>query len=88
MPTEKKRINLTVPEHIYEKLQKFKEINGIESDAAACMQLVVKQLKAQEQSEMMFDFLRKLPQEEWNKIAQLGVEEMKALADANPPQNQ
>lgn len=88
MPTEKKRINLTVPEHIYEKLQKFKDANGIESDAAACMQLVVKQLKAQEESEMMFDFLRKFPKEEWNKIALLGLDEMKALVDENPPQNQ
>lgn len=88
MPSEKKRINLTVPDGIYEKLQRFKAENGIESDATACMQLIVKQLKSQEEAKMMMDILHKIPKEEWNKIAALGVEEMKALADANASQNQ
>ena len=88
MPSEKKRINLTVPDNIYEKLQRFKYENGIENDATACMQLIVKQLKAQEQGEAMMETLRKIPKEEWSKIALLGVEEMKTLVDENPPQNQ
>lgn len=60
MPSTKKRINLTVPESIYNKIQVYKEENGLESDATACLQLVVQQLKAQESSKAMFNLLNGL----------------------------
>lgn len=53
MPSTKKRINLTVPEHIYNQLQIYKEQNGISNDASACMQLIVQQLKAHENGLLM-----------------------------------
>lgn len=45
MPSEKKRINLTFSDEIYQKLQKYKDANGLFQDAPACMQLIVKQLR-------------------------------------------
>ena len=36
MPTDKKRINLSIPEEVYERLAKYKKKNGITSDAGAC----------------------------------------------------
>ena len=48
MPSDKKRINLTVPDHIYMQLQEYKVAHGITNDASACMQLIVQQLRAQE----------------------------------------
>lgn len=50
MPSTKKRINLTVPDVIYERLQEYKTHNGITNDATACLQLIVQQLRAQENS--------------------------------------
>ena len=33
MPSDKKRINLTIPDNIYQQLQTFKADNGITNDA-------------------------------------------------------
>lgn len=46
MPSEKRRINLTIPEDIYQQLQEYKEYNGLYRDASACLQLIVQQLTA------------------------------------------
>jgi hypothetical protein len=46
MPSDKKRINLTVPDEVYQAIQAFKAENGLYSDATACMQLLVLQLNA------------------------------------------
>ena len=46
MPSDKKRINLTIPDDVYERIQQYREANGIMSDASACYQLIVQQLKA------------------------------------------
>lgn len=48
MPTTKKRVNLTIPDPVYEQLQAYKEQNGIVNDASACLQLIVQQLRSQE----------------------------------------
>lgn len=57
MPSDKKRINLTVPDALYERLQAFKAKNGITSDATACLQLITQQLNGQEQAELMLKVL-------------------------------
>lgn len=44
MPSENKRINLTVPDEIYEQLQQYKAENGFISDATACLHLIIKRL--------------------------------------------
>lgn len=58
MPSDKKRINLTVPDEIYDRLQTYKEKNGITNDASACLQLIVQQLKAQENGELMLKLIQ------------------------------
>lgn len=42
MPTQKKRVNLTVPAHIYKMIQEFKRCNCMEhfGDAAVCLYLI------------------------------------------------
>lgn len=45
MPSDKKRINLTVPDAVYQQLQVYKESNGLTNDATACLQLIVQRLR-------------------------------------------
>ena len=77
MPTIKKRINLTVPDELYEKLQDYKQKHGIESDASACLQLVTQQLKAAEQSEAMLDFIKNSNMEQLMQLSKEGFTFMK-----------
>lgn len=72
MPSDKKRINLTVPDAIYEQLQKYKEENGLANDATACLQLIVQQLKAQEDSKIMMKLLRENSVEQLLQISSEG----------------
>ena len=58
MPSDKKRINLTVPDEVYDRLQAYKEKNGITNDASACLQLIVQQMKAQENGELMLKMIQ------------------------------
>jgi len=44
MPTKYKRINLTVPDDLYERLQAYKEQNCIYRDATACLFLLTQSL--------------------------------------------
>ncbi len=50
MPSEKKRINLTMPEDVYKRLRAYMEANGLYSDATACLQLVCLRLNTEEAS--------------------------------------
>ena len=50
MPSDKKRINLTVPDDVYTLLQEYKREACVSNDATACLQLIVLQLKAQKKS--------------------------------------
>lgn len=79
MPSDKKRINLTVPDAVYEKLQAYKEHNGITNDASACLQLIVQQLKAQETSALMLKMLNGLSIEQ---MAELAKENETAIREA------
>ncbi len=83
MPSTKKRINLTVPAALYERLQQYKEKQGILNDASACMQLITQQLQAQEQNEMMTNLLRTMSMEQVLSITTDGMETLKKLVDTN-----
>ena len=48
MPSDKKRINLTVPDEVYQRLQVYMARNGIYRDATACIQLIILQLNVEE----------------------------------------
>ena len=82
MPSDKKRINLTVPEDIYQDLQEFKSENGISNDASACLQLVIRQLRAEKNSKVMFDTMRTFSPEDLERISAEGLRAWKGVVDA------
>lgn len=73
MPSDKKRINLTVPDEIYAQLQAYKKENGLESDATACLQLVVQQLRAHENGKVMMQLLRDNSVEQLMQMSKEGL---------------
>lgn len=73
MPSDKKRINLTVSDEIYMQLQTYKRENGLESDATACLQLVVQQLKAHENGKIVMQMLRDNSVEQLMQMSKEGL---------------
>lgn len=91
MPSDKKRINLTVPDAVYERLQAYKEKNGLTNDATVCLQLIVRQLNADEHSEailkliqgMSFDQLAALSKEGYIELQkELGMQAKPGLLES------
>lgn len=82
MPTDKKRINLSIPEDVYERLTKYKKLNGISSDAGACLQLIVRQLDAIDHSEAMLAMVRRIGLDELNQLSEQGMTQLKTIADS------
>ena len=81
MPTTNKRINLTIPEQVYDRLQNYKQKNGITSDAAACLQLIIRQLDNIENGEKMLQMVSRFTAEELQQLTSLSVPFVKQLAD-------
>lgn len=73
MPTKNKRVNLAIPDTVYERLLKYKEKNGITSDAGACLMLIVRQLDAIDESEKMMDMMSRFSMDELQKLSTLGL---------------
>lgn len=73
MPTKNKRVNLALPDAVYERLLKYKEKNGITSDAGACLMLIVRQLDAIEESEKMLDIMSRFSMEELQTLSNMGL---------------
>ena len=69
MPTEKKRINLTLPDEIYSRLQVYRSKYGIASDAGACLQLIVRQLDSIETGERMMQMVSRFTEEELQQFS-------------------
>lgn len=87
MPTDKKRINLTIPEVLYERLQVYRDRNGIASDAGACLQLITRQLDAIENTEKLLAAASKFSIEELQQISNVGVPLLKQLVDMQTSNN-
>ncbi len=83
MPTTNKRVNLTIPDALYERVQAYKAKYGISSDAGACLQLITRQLDGSENAEKMLEMVSRFSLDELKVISDLGAAEMKALADAS-----
>lgn len=81
MPSTKKRINLTIPDEIHQKLRTYMEENGIVSDATACLQLIVQQLKAQENAKLLQQYLQNFSLEQLQNAANDGAGQLKELLD-------
>ena len=86
MPSDKKRINLTVPDNIYEQLQAYKEEHGIMNDASACLQLIVRQLKVQEQEKTIWKLMRDMPAQEYMEASKVGFELLQTEAKKKLPE--
>ena len=81
MPTKKKRVNLSIPEDVYEKLQEYKAEFSLDNDATACLQLVRQQLKAHDEQKIYRQLFRTLTPEQLQQLSSLGVSQIKAAAD-------
>jgi len=83
MPTLNKRVNLTLTDEVYEKLQDFKQKNGIISDATACLQLMVLQLRAQETTEQLQRVMQNMTFEQLNALSSEGLGFLKDEIEKN-----
>lgn len=81
MPTDKKRVNLTLTDEIYEKLQAYKKKNGLTNDATACLSLVVKQLGAQEMNELLLRAMQNMTLEQIQEMSSDGLSYLKGEID-------
>ena len=82
MPSTKKRVNLTIPDELYNRLQSYKTKNGLVNDATACMQLIVQQLNALEKTDIFMDFVRNHSIEQLNEMAKEGFSYVKSTQDS------
>ncbi len=81
MPSDKKRINLPVPDAVYERLQAYKEKNGLTNDATVCLQLIVRQLNADENSEAILKLIQGMSFDQMAALSKEGyIELQKELA--------
>lgn len=81
MPSTKKRINLTVPDVVYEQLQQYKEECGIANDASACLQLIVQQLKTAQTNKAWLHALRTATPEQMLAASADGARMLQLLID-------
>lgn len=81
MPTTNKRINVTIPDNIYERLLAYKQKNGITSDASACLQLIIRQLDSIAEGEQMMQLMSKFSLDDLQQISNLGLAQIKTALD-------
>ena len=83
MPTDKKRVNLTLPDAVYERILVYKTRNGITSDASACLQLITRQLDAMDQGELMLQAASKFSLDELRQLSDIGFSYIKEATEKN-----
>ena len=88
MPSDKKRINLTIPDELYVRLQAYKNEQGISSDASACVQLIVQQLNGLEQSKAMLRLINNCSVEQLNKLSMEGLTLTKSVLEKEQKKEQ
>ncbi len=81
MPSTKHRINLTVPDEVYERIKAYMAENGLLNEATACLQLVVQQLTAHDNSKAIFNIMRNVTQEQLQSMASEGFAFVKSEMD-------
>lgn len=77
MPSDKKRINLTVPDDVYVLLQDYKKSACISNDATACLQLIIQQLKSETGKQVFMKLFENLSLEQLQKISNEGLDFLK-----------
>lgn len=88
MPSDKKRINLTIPDELYVRLQAYKNEQGISSDASACLQLIVQQLNGLEQSKAMLRLINNCSVEQLNNLSMEGLTLTKSVLEKEQKKEQ
>lgn len=88
MPSDKKRVNLTIPDELYVRLQSYKHEQGISSDASACLQLIVQQLNGLEQSKAMLRLISNCSVEQLTKISMDGLTLTKSVLEKEQEKEQ
>ena len=88
MPTEKKRVNLTIPEDVYERLANFRKKNSIPSDAGACLQLIQRQHDSIDQMEEMMKMVRQFTPDDLRKINDIGMNQLTNFMNAEAAKKQ
>lgn len=82
MPTEKKRVNLTIPEEVYERIANFRKKNSIPSDAGACLMLIQQQLDNIDRTEEMMKMVRQFTPDDLRKINDIGMNQLTSIMEA------
>lgn len=82
MPSTKKRINLTVPDAVYERLQIYKHEHGITNDASACLQLIVQHLRSEEVNKAYMHALQTVTPEQLAQLSAEGTQYLKEFAES------
>ena len=77
MPTTKKRINLAVSDEIYERIVEFKKKHGIDTDAAACVQLIIQQLNSLDETESMMKVISNFSIDQLTELSKIGLQKIK-----------
>ena len=80
MPSIHKRINLTVPDNIYQRIQTYKQQQGCSNDAGACLQMIVQYLNSLDEGEKMFHLIQGSSIETLQAFLQTGAAEIKRVA--------
>lgn len=81
MPTDKKRINLTIPDDVYDRLQAYRNKYAIATDAGACLQLIIRQLDSIENGEQMLRMVSRFSLEELKELSDIGLASLKSAVD-------
>lgn len=82
MPTTNKRINLTIPENVYDRILSYKQKNGITSDAAACLQLIIRQLDGIDNTEKVMNMMSRFTLQEVEQISSLGFKAIQSMNES------
>lgn len=87
MPTDKKRVNITIPEDVYDRLQAYRVKYAISTDAGACLQLIVRQLDSIERGEQMMQMMSRFSMEEIKELSDIGLASLKTAIDEKNGEN-
>lgn len=88
MPTDKKRVNLTIPEDVYDRLQAYRSKYAISTDAGACLQLIVRQLDSIENGEKVMQMMSRFSMDEIREMSEDGLKFLKSAVDNQNAKNQ
>ena len=83
MPSDKKRVNLTIPDDLYQRIQEYKQRQGVTNDASACLQLIVQQLNGLEQSQTMLRLLNSLSVDQIMELSRDGLKKRNCQKRSN-----